>query len=110
MANNPTVPGNCWRHGNFSSKGYLAMSSVNTKTIDSKSGDHKPSDPSQPTELPKLISTKEAGKILDSSSNAIRKLIGDGKIKAYQIGRNLKVDRDSVIEFMRSAAVQAGNR
>jgi hypothetical protein len=63
MANNPTVPKILLAVRKLFLKGYSAMSRANTNTKNIQS-----------PELPKLISTREAGKIIDSSSKRYPKV------------------------------------
>lgn len=53
-----------------------------------------------PNRPAQFISTAKAAERLDISPNMLRSLIYDGKIKAIQIGRLIRVDTASLDEFI----------
>lgn len=51
-----------------------------------------------------FISTKEAVRETGLSANTIRQLCKDGHVDSLRIGSNLKVKRESLLEYLDNAA------
>jgi excisionase family DNA binding protein len=49
---------------------------------------------------PRLIGTDDAAALLDCSAVTIRTLIDSGELKGHRVGRLIKVNADSVDEYL----------
>ncbi|MCP4393100.1 MAG: helix-turn-helix domain-containing protein [Alphaproteobacteria bacterium] len=52
------------------------------------------------------ISVKKAAKIMDVSTDSIRKRIRNGDIRAYKDGSNIRIYTDSIAQYQRSNEIK----
>lgn len=52
------------------------------------------------TEYPNIVDTKQLQEMLGAGRNTVLKLLGSGSIKSIRIGKNYKIPKVYVIEYL----------
>lgn len=50
--------------------------------------------------LPDIVTIKELAEFLKISVSTIRRAIDSGELKAFKAGKNIRIERESVIEWL----------
>lgn len=53
--------------------------------------------------LPLLLTVKELAAVLRIGRNAAYQLIKDGKVRSIHVGRNIRIPRESLTQFVENA-------
>ena len=64
----------------------------------------KPATPARPVASPppSLVSIRDAAEYYRVSQQAVRRMIKAGKLKIYRVGRQIRIDKDDLVDCMSS--------
>ena len=60
--------------------------------------------------VPRLLTVKEAGRILAISRSSVYELIGSGQLETLHIGRSVRIPADAIASYVRALRPQGDAR
>ena len=52
-------------------------------------------------EMPEILTVKELCEFLKVSESTIRRAISDGSLKSFKAGKNVRIEKESVMEWLK---------